>query len=182
MNVDPTTSTKFPEAPFGFEAFTNHSWSGFMPLGSYSYSHSFVREISEIGRYCSIGANLKVVQNTHPLDRVSSSPVFYSPRKLPQLVTSSTRVMGEHLKAPILSTAEIRTVNTIFRLVSHTPMLEIGQKLRRLASHQVEISLSTGNQIASNWEKTIGLGDALLCRTAKWKRSTRWSKTAHRLR
>ena len=74
------------------------------------------------------------------------------------------------------------TVNTIFRLVSHTPMLEIGQKLRRLASHQVEISLSTGNQIASNWEKTIGLGDALLCRTAKWKRSTRWSKTAHRLR
>ena len=89
VNVDPTTSTKLPEAPFGFEAFTNHSRSGFMPLGSYSYSHSFVREISEIGRYCSIGANLKVVQNTHPLDRVSSSPVFYSPRKLREWGTSS---------------------------------------------------------------------------------------------
>jgi virginiamycin A acetyltransferase len=60
-----------------------------MPLGSYSYSHSFVREISEIGRYCSIGANLKVVQNTHPLDRVSSSPVFYSPQKLREWGASS---------------------------------------------------------------------------------------------
>lgn len=52
-----------------------------MPLGAYSYSHSFTRFISKIGRYCSIGENLKIIRNTHPMDRLSSSPVFYSPRK-----------------------------------------------------------------------------------------------------
>lgn len=95
VNVDPTASTKVPESPFGFEAFTNPSRSGFMPLGSYSYLHSFVREISKIGRYCSIGANLKVVQNTHLMDRVFSSPLFYSPRKLREWSTSS--YTSEHL-------------------------------------------------------------------------------------
>ena len=39
-----------------------------------------------------------------------------------------------------------------------------------------------GIRSPSSWVETIGLGDALLCRTAKSKRSIRWSKTAHRLR
>ncbi|UWQ15783.1 CatB-related O-acetyltransferase [Aliiroseovarius sp. M344] len=52
-----------------------------MPLGAYSYSHSFCRGISWIGRYCSIGTGLNLITNTHPTDRVSSSPVFYSNRK-----------------------------------------------------------------------------------------------------
>lgn len=52
-----------------------------MPLGSYSYSHSFARNVEFVGRYCSIGAGLQTFGNTHPLDRSSTSPVFYQLRK-----------------------------------------------------------------------------------------------------
>lgn len=82
VNVSPDTDVNFPECIYGVEKYTNHFGPGFMPLGAYSYSHSFTRDISEIGRYCSIGANLQIIRNTHPTDRLSSSPVFYSPRKL----------------------------------------------------------------------------------------------------
>ena len=82
VDVAPDSNLKFPDTPFGFERYTNHLGSGFMPLGAYSYSHSHSRDVSRIGRYCSIGNNLKVIRNTHPMDHVSSSPVFYSPRKL----------------------------------------------------------------------------------------------------
>lgn len=40
------------------------------------------REISEIGRYCSISSGISVIKNTHPTSRLYSCPVFYSPKKL----------------------------------------------------------------------------------------------------
>ena len=70
-----------PEAPNPLEARSQHPPGGFMPLGAYSYSHSYCPEILRIGRYCSIGDNLRVFGNTHPTDRASTSPVFYSPRR-----------------------------------------------------------------------------------------------------
>ncbi len=74
----------FPNMPYGFECWSNHNRRGFMPLGAYSYAHGFCHDVSRIGRYCSIGAGLSVMVNTHPIDRVSSSPVFYGPRKFLQ--------------------------------------------------------------------------------------------------
>lgn len=70
-----------PESPEPMERHTNHSADGVMPLGAYSYSHSFTRNVTRVGRYCSIGAGVFVYTNTHPTDRISSSPVFYKARK-----------------------------------------------------------------------------------------------------
>lgn len=71
-----------PDSAHGFEKFTNHSSQGFLPLGSYSYAHSYAREIGKVGRYCLISSGISVIRNSHPVLTLSSSPVFYSPRKL----------------------------------------------------------------------------------------------------
>ena len=64
-----------------FEANSQHVPARMMPLGAFSYSRSFSPRVAEIGRYCSIGANLTVMDNAHPVDWVSSSPVFYNDRR-----------------------------------------------------------------------------------------------------
>lgn len=73
---------QIPEAPYALEPFTNHPAEGIMPLGSYSYSHSYSRSVVAVGRYCSIGEGLVAFGNTHPIDWASTSPVFYQRRKL----------------------------------------------------------------------------------------------------
>ena len=60
-----------------FEACTQHLPAKFMPLGAYSYSRSFFGQVARIGRYCSIGEGVTVMGNRHPVDWVSSNPVFY---------------------------------------------------------------------------------------------------------
>ncbi len=72
---------RIPEAPHPLERHSSHAGTGVMPLGAYSYAHSFVRDVARVGRYCSIGSNLSTFTNTHPLDRTSTSPVFYQRRK-----------------------------------------------------------------------------------------------------
>ena len=49
-------------------------------LGAYSYcaSNSFIRR-TKIGRFCSIGKNVRIIDVTHPTGTVSTHPVFYSP-------------------------------------------------------------------------------------------------------
>lgn len=64
-----------------FEARTQHSPAGMMPLGAFSYSHRFTFGIGSIGRYCSISHGLTVLGDSHPSDWVSSSPVFYKRRR-----------------------------------------------------------------------------------------------------
>jgi virginiamycin A acetyltransferase len=76
-----TDMLRIPEAPHELERHSNHPAAGVMPLGAYSYSHSFVREVARVGRYCSIGSGLSSFSNTHPMDRTSTSPVFYQRRK-----------------------------------------------------------------------------------------------------
>lgn len=56
---------------------TQHLPGQFMPLGACSYSRSFFANVLRIGRYCSIGENVSVMGNRHPVDWVSSNPVFY---------------------------------------------------------------------------------------------------------
>jgi acetyltransferase-like isoleucine patch superfamily enzyme len=64
-----------------FERYTQHSPDGPMPLGAFSYCQSVVPFVERIGRYCSIGQRLRVMGAAHPTSWVSSSPVFYRPRR-----------------------------------------------------------------------------------------------------
>ena len=64
-----------------FEAGCQHPSTHIMPLGSYSYSLSGFLPCASIGRYCSIGRSVGVFGDHHPLDRVSTSPVFFKKRK-----------------------------------------------------------------------------------------------------
>jgi acetyltransferase-like isoleucine patch superfamily enzyme len=59
------------------ECFSQHLPGKFMPLGAYSYTQSFFSHVTRVGRYCSIGANVEVIGNNHPVNWVSASPVFY---------------------------------------------------------------------------------------------------------
>ncbi|MFT6089789.1 CatB-related O-acetyltransferase [Sulfitobacter sp.] len=72
---------RIPEAANKLEVLSTHSADGVMPLGAYSYAHSFARHVEYVGRYCSIGAGLQTFTNTHPVDRSSTSPAFYQRRK-----------------------------------------------------------------------------------------------------
>ncbi|MBW6418094.1 CatB-related O-acetyltransferase [Celeribacter sp. PS-C1] len=61
-----------------FEARTQHSPEGFMPLGAYSYSQSYLSNVSSVGRYCSMGSKICSMGAVHPTDWVSSNPIFYN--------------------------------------------------------------------------------------------------------
>lgn len=50
-------------------------------MGKYSYMGNDCRIVATVGRYCSISNNVKTVDGMHPLDRISTSPVFYSTSK-----------------------------------------------------------------------------------------------------
>jgi acetyltransferase-like isoleucine patch superfamily enzyme len=50
-------------------------------IGNYTYINEYTRidaNTKSIGRYCSISHNVKIGMGPHPLDYVSTSPVFYS--------------------------------------------------------------------------------------------------------
>jgi phosphonate metabolism protein (transferase hexapeptide repeat family) len=51
-------------------------------LGAYSYvARDVVLNDVEIGRFCSIGPRTTIGAGEHPVDRISTAPVFYSTRK-----------------------------------------------------------------------------------------------------
>ena len=76
----PDLTDSLPEGDCKFERFTRHSPKGWMPLGAYSYTNSVFRPCKRIGRYCSIGENVRVMGARHPLDFASTNPVFYRKR------------------------------------------------------------------------------------------------------
>lgn len=52
-------------------------------IGAYSYTSYDVSILhAKIGRFCSIGSNVKIGAAGHPLDWVSSSPMFHSGRNM----------------------------------------------------------------------------------------------------
>lgn len=57
-------------------------WSGsgrqLVSMGAFSYTGSTLHPSMSVGRYTSIAAGLKVMGNRHPLERVSTSPAFYT--------------------------------------------------------------------------------------------------------
>ncbi|MDO9057255.1 MAG: DapH/DapD/GlmU-related protein [Sulfuricurvum sp.] len=61
-------------------------------LGRYSYIQSgSVINNAQIGSFCSIAANVQIGLASHPIDGVSSSPVFYDPSQpLPRFLTATS--------------------------------------------------------------------------------------------
>ncbi len=48
-------------------------------IGSYTYiGENCLLQNCEIGRFCSLASDIHVLSDTHPIDHVSTSPVFYS--------------------------------------------------------------------------------------------------------
>lgn len=63
-----------------FEPMCQHPQAGLLPLGAFSYSQSYIEGLSYVGRYCSIGRDVKRLGVEHPSAWVSSSPMFYNRR------------------------------------------------------------------------------------------------------
>lgn len=57
-------------------------WSGsgrsLVSMGAFSYTGSTLPANVSVGRYCSIAKGLTVMGNRHPLERISTSPAFYT--------------------------------------------------------------------------------------------------------
>ena len=68
-------------------------------IGAYSYcaSNSYIRN-TKIGRFCSIGKNVRIIDVTHPSEFVSSSPVFYSPKNVVGKAFVNSNGFDEHLR------------------------------------------------------------------------------------
>ncbi|GAA0856789.1 CatB-related O-acetyltransferase [Aliiglaciecola litoralis] len=54
--------------------------SGLCSMGAQSYSHSALPEKMQVGRYCSIGEGLKVLDSHHPIEFISTSHFTWRPR------------------------------------------------------------------------------------------------------
>jgi len=66
------------------EPFSHIHHGGNLPasLGAFSYVRSTLGPNIHIGRYCSIGADIRWLGDDHPFDWATSSPVFYDPQPL----------------------------------------------------------------------------------------------------
>ena len=59
--------------------FTGYSLiSSFSSIGKYTYGHNVNIHRSKIGEYCSLGPDVKIGLEEHPLDQVSTHPNFYN--------------------------------------------------------------------------------------------------------
>jgi acetyltransferase-like isoleucine patch superfamily enzyme len=74
----------------------NHLYS----MGSFSYSRSNFIDI-EVGRYCSIGRGCKIMGPEHPLNWVSTSPVFYSDSLLTKYNSGSNNKAKKFISPPL---------------------------------------------------------------------------------
>ena len=54
--------------------------SGLCSIGAQSYSHSALPEKMKVGRYCSIGDGLKILDSHHPIEFISTSHFTWRPR------------------------------------------------------------------------------------------------------
>ncbi len=66
----------------GFNKICRNSNIDNSTIGRYTYigSNSFLSNV-KIGSFCSIGPNIEIIYGTHPVEFVSTNPVFYSTRK-----------------------------------------------------------------------------------------------------
>lgn len=88
------------EGPSAFYGgpFSPNIWTGaggLCAMGACSYSHSPVPEGMRIGRYCSIGRELKFLDFAHPTQWLSSSVAFFRPTGVKQLSTVRSLIERE---------------------------------------------------------------------------------------
>lgn len=70
-----------PSAFYG-GSYSPNAWlgdGGLCEMGAVSYSHSSLPEGVRIGRYCSLGKNLRFLDFSHPTEWLSSSVAFFKP-------------------------------------------------------------------------------------------------------
>lgn len=72
--------------------------SGLCSIGAMSYSHSPLPELMKVGRYCSIGEGLKVLDSHHPISTVSTS--HFTWRIASPAVAAVCKDQGIKLSAP----------------------------------------------------------------------------------
>lgn len=79
---DHRISIEGPSALYG-GPFAPNVWTGaggLCALGACSYSHSPLPEGMRVGRYCSIGRELKFLDFAHPMEWISSAVPFFRPK------------------------------------------------------------------------------------------------------
>ncbi|WP_353333614.1 CatB-related O-acetyltransferase [Bacteroides sedimenti] len=85
IEIDPTTKIIFP--------FTANKSS----IGRYTYlSRNCMLYNTTIGSFCSIGPNLICGWGVHPIDTISTHPMFYSTKKQNGITLSSVDKIEEH--------------------------------------------------------------------------------------
>lgn len=80
-------SLEGPSALYG-GPFAPNAWTdagGLCSIGACSYSHSPLPEGMRVGRYCSIGRELKFLDFAHPTEWISSAVAFFRPQRTPAL-------------------------------------------------------------------------------------------------
>ena len=65
--------------------------SGQSTIGEYTYGHNLNIHNANIGKYCSIGPDVKIGLDEHPLDRTSTHPNFYSK------IIQKKAIIGDHV-------------------------------------------------------------------------------------
>ena len=60
-------------------------YEGFLELGAFSYQVSGYCAAAKIGRYCSIGEDVQIGRQNHPMDWISTSPFFYRDNRMFEL-------------------------------------------------------------------------------------------------
>jgi len=88
------------EGPSAFYGgpYSPNAWTGaggLCAMGACSYSHSPLPEGMRIGRYCSIGRELKFLDFAHPTQWLSSSVAFFRPTGVTQLSAVHTLIERE---------------------------------------------------------------------------------------
>lgn len=80
IKVAYSSEIKFPFLLEGYNKIGKGSYFN-GKMGRCSYIGDDCRIVADIGRYCSISNGVITVEGKHPLDRISTSPVFYSLNK-----------------------------------------------------------------------------------------------------
>lgn len=75
-------------------------WGGtgrsLVTMGAFSYTHSVLPPLISVGRYTSIAAGLKVMGESHPVEWLSTSPVFYNKRLMMSTFESDNEITSNY--------------------------------------------------------------------------------------
>ena len=83
-------------------------------IGDYSYIGENCELSADIGKFCSISPNVRVVSGTHPVQFVSTSPVFFSDQKQCGYTFSKSSVVMETLKVDSNRNISIKVGNDVW--------------------------------------------------------------------